>query len=65
MCHDVASVVAALWSEVDDVVGTLDDIHVMLHDEYGMTTFDETVEGAQQQADIMKMKSCGRLIKYK
>ena len=47
LCHDVASVVATLWSEVDDVVGTFDDVHVMLHDEYGVTTLDETVEGAQ------------------
>lgn len=62
--HDVASVIASFWSEVDDVVGTLDDVHIMLHYEYGVASLYETVEGTQKQTDIMKMQSCGGLVEY-
>ena len=47
------------------MVGTFDDLHVMLDDKDGMPPFDECVEGMEQSLDVMEVKSCGGLVKYK
>ena len=47
--------VTTIWTKVDNMVGTLDDLHVMLNDEDGVTTFDEGVEGLQQPLDIVEV----------
>ena len=43
----------------------LDDIGIVLDDQDGMALFDQGVEGGQQFADIMEVKSGGRLIENK
>ena len=47
------------------MVGAFDDIHIMLDDDDGMSTFDEGIESTEQTTDIMEMESGGRLIKDK
>ena len=42
--HDLATSVAAFRSKIDDVVGGLDDVHVMLDQEHGVAGVDELVE---------------------
>ena len=44
------------------MVGTLDDIHVVLDDDKRMPALDECVEGIQQAAYVVEMKAGGRLV---
>ena len=59
---DVTTFLATFRTNVDDVVGTLDDIHVVLNDENRVTTLNEGVEGMQQTLNVVEMKSCGWLV---
>jgi len=44
---DGATTSASLGSEVDDVVGALDDIHIVLHNQNSVAAREETVEGGK------------------
>ena len=44
---DAASTFSSLRAEVDDVVGSTDDVKVVLNDEDAVTQFDEPAEGTQ------------------
>lgn len=46
--HYLSSVPSTFRSKVDDVVGRLDDIEVMLDDEDGVATVDEEVAGSRR-----------------
>src|SRR5919106_2862794 len=46
--HDLAAGVATLGAEVDDVVGALDDVEMVLDHQHGVAGLDEAVEHAQQ-----------------
>ena len=59
---DVTAFLTTLGTNVDDVIGTLDDIHVVLDDKDGVTTLNESVEGMQQTLDVVEMKSGGWLV---
>ena len=59
---DVTAFLASFRTNVDDVVGTLDDIHVVLDDKNGVTTLNESVKGMQQTLDVVEMKSCSWLV---
>ena len=54
--------VTAVRTEVDDMVGTLDDLHVMLDDEDGVAPFDEGIEGLEQPLDVMEVQTRRRLV---
>ena len=41
---DVAAAIAAFRSEIDDPVGVLDDIEIMLNHEHGIAAFDKAIE---------------------
>ena len=47
------------------MVGTLDDIHIMLYDNNSMSTLQQFVEGMKEFLDIMKMETCCGLIEDK
>ena len=49
--------IAAFGTEVDDMVGTLDDLEVVLNDDNCMTTTDESVEGCKQLLDVVEVKA--------
>ena len=49
-------------SQVYHMVGTLDDIHIVLDDDKRMPALDECVEGIQQAAYVVEMKAGGRLV---
>ena len=59
---NLSSTPSTLGSHVDDVVGTLDDVKVVLDDDDGVALIDETVEHTQQHLDILEVETCGRLI---
>ena len=44
------------------MVGHLDNLHVVLNDEYGVPTGYECIEGMQQSADIVEVQSRCRLV---
>jgi hypothetical protein len=61
----ITATVATIGTKVNDVVGTLDDFHVVLNDDNGVTAFYQGVEGLQQAVDIMEMQARCRLVKDK
>ena len=44
------------------MVGTLDDIHVVLDDENGVTTLYEGIEGLKQSVDVVEVQSRGGFV---
>ena len=48
--------------EVDDPVGRLDDLEVVLDDEHGVAGVDEVVQHLQQQLDVGEVQAGGRLV---
>ena len=42
--HDLASLLPAFGSKVDEIVGRLDDIHVVLDDDDGVAALHEAIE---------------------
>jgi hypothetical protein len=42
--NQLPTFVAAVWAKVDNVVGTFDDLQIVLNDEDGMASADECIE---------------------
>src|SRR5437016_14548930 len=60
--HDGAAFVAALGPEVDDPVGALDDLEVVLDDEQRMAALDELTERRDQLVDVVQVQAGRRLV---
>ena len=63
--NDAATFPPAFRTHVDHIVGTLDDVKVMLDDYDGIALVGELVDGLEQYADILEMKPGGGLVEYK
>ena len=61
---DGTTVVAALGTEVDEVVGGFDNVHIMLDDDYGIASVDQTMQDYEQAFDIGEVQAGSRLIEY-
>src|ERR1700729_6725 len=59
---DVAAAGAAVGAEVDDVVGGLDDVEVVLDDDDGVAAVDEPAQDAQEFADVFEVQPGGGLV---
>ena len=59
---DLAAAVAALGTEVDDAVGGLDDVEVVLDDEHGVAAVDEALQHDEQLAHVVEVQAGGRLV---
>ena len=59
---DLAAGGAALGAEIDDPVGGLDDVEVVLDDEHGVAVVDEAVEHLEQLLDVVEVEAGGRLV---
>ena len=58
--NERSALVAPFGTEVDEMVGTLDDVEIVLHDDDRMAAADEAVEGAEQLLDVVEVESrCG------
>src|SRR6266852_1205895 len=57
---DLAARVAGLGSEVDHVVGGLDDVEVMLDDENGVARVDQTIQHPEEPLDVVEVQPGGR-----
>ena len=62
---EVAASVATLWTQVDDIIGTFDDLHVVLYHQDGVPTLNQGVEGGEQTADVMEVKTGSGLVENK
>ena len=63
--YELASTITTLGAYINKVVGALDDFHVVLDNEDGVSASDECIERLHQTLDIVEMKSCGWLIEDK
>src|SRR5258708_18598191 len=59
---DRASASPALGAEVDDPVSGLDDVEVVLDDEYRVAAPDQAMEDVEQQANVLEMQPGGRFV---
>ena len=60
--YDQAAFHAAFGAEVDDPVGGLDDVEIMLDHHHAVALFDEAVEDFEEFADIVEVEAGGRLV---
>ena len=59
---DLAAVLAAFGTQIDDPVGGADHIEVVLDDQQRMAGLEQQAEGAHQARDVLEMQSGGGLI---
>ena len=59
---EVAACVTAFRTEVDDVVGTLDDLQVVLDDDDGVAATDKGIKGCKQLLDVVEMQASRRFV---
>ena len=55
--HDLAALVAALGTQVDDPVGGLDDLQIMFDHHHRIALLDQRVEHLQQFAHVVEMQA--------
>ena len=53
---------ATLGTEIDDPVGGLDDVEVVLDDDHGVAVIAQPMQDFQQLLDVVEMLAGGRLI---
>ena len=53
--NDVSSTISTLWADIDDVIRHLDDIHIVLDNDDGVSLFNQFVEYGQQVSNVFKM----------
>src|SRR5262249_45788550 len=62
-CHDdAAAAVAAFWTHVDDPIGGLDDLAIVLDDDAGIAGVHELVQPLEQLRHIVEVQTRGRLV---
>lgn len=60
---EMPPILAPLGTQVDDVIGTLDDLHIVLDDEERMPFLQEGVESLHKHVHIVDVKPGGRFVK--
>ncbi len=63
--NDRAAGVAALGAEVDEPVGSADDVEVVLDHSERVSGGDQLAEGREQLRDVVEVKPRGRLVEKK
>src|SRR5207245_1755584 len=61
---DAPAAVAALGPEVDDPVGGLDDVEVVLDDDHRVARIAQPLQHTEQHLDVVEVQAGGRLIQY-
>jgi len=62
---DVTAFVTGFGPQVNDPIGALDDVEVVLDDQHRMTGIDQTLKGFQQNADVVKVQAGRRFVEEK
>src|SRR5467141_2400147 len=60
---DAAAAFAAFRAEVDDPVGLLDDVEMVLDDEHGVAEIDEALQDVEKLSNVVKVQARRRFIK--
>ena len=60
---DLSSTPSTLGSHVNNVVGTLDDVQIVLNDDNGVAFLDKTVQHTEQHLNVLEVQTCRRLVK--
>src|SRR5699024_11547547 len=61
---DGATAPTALGAQVDDPVGALDDIEVVLDHQHRVALVDQPLEHPEQLADVLEVQPGGRLVQH-
>src|SRR5437879_11617232 len=59
---DAAAAFAAFGAEVDNPVGLLDDVEVVLDDQHGVAEVDEPLQNVEKFSYVIEVQSCGGLV---
>src|SRR5882724_8815757 len=59
---DAAAAFAAFGAEVDDPVGLLDDVEVVLDDEHGVAKIDQPLEDIEELSNVVEVQAGGGLV---
>jgi hypothetical protein len=57
-----AAFVAAFGADVEQPVGALNHVEVVLNDEHGIAQLNQLVEGAEQLSDVLEMEARGGFV---
>ena len=60
-----ATLIARLGTEVDNVVGTLDNLHIVFDNNDRMAIGNQHIEGVEQAVDVVEMETRSRLVEDK
>ena len=60
--HDGSAAVTAFGTHIDQAVGNLDDIKVVLNHQHCVARIDQALQHIEQLADVLKMKAGRRLV---
>src|SRR2546422_11564753 len=58
----LAPLVAALRTQIDDVVGRLEDVEIVLDDDNRVSSIDQAMKDIEQALDVREVQAGGRLI---
>src|SRR5947209_12055880 len=62
-CDDASAVRASFGSKVDQKVGALNDVQVVLDDDYSIAEANQPLQHVEQLAHISEMKTSGWFVK--
>ncbi len=62
LCDEPAPTGAALWAQVDDVIGGLDHVQVVLDDDDRVARLDQAREHAEQLLHVVEVQARGGLV---
>ena len=62
LCDDLTAHIAALGTEVDDVVGCLDQVEVVLDDNHRVAALDKQLQHVDQAVNVRDMQTRRRLV---
>ena len=63
-CHNPATLIATIGSQIDNPVRSFDNVHVVFDYQHRIAAVDQPLQGVQQFADIIKMQAGGGFVKY-
>ncbi len=61
-CNNLSACLATLRPKIDDIVGTLDDIEIVLNYEHSVAKIDEPLQHVQKVLYIFEVESGCRLV---
>ena len=63
--YNLATTIARLGSEVDDPIGALDDVHIVLDNYHRVSALDQCVKRREQLVDVVEVQTRSRFVEDK